>query len=130
MWQPNKLSALDLLLADKWKKIASSLGIEIITPFKIIANETEYKYAVLIKNFGLEGATNGLLMRAHPLKFIPEQCGAIWDVAIENGYLPMDITEYGINILDENEAKNSYLEFYKWFGSEDLKPNWHTGDKA
>jgi len=63
MWLPNKLSELDFFLADAWKKIACSLEIEVISPFELASDETTYKYAVLIKHFGLEGAPKGLLMR-------------------------------------------------------------------
>lgn len=125
MWQPNKLSELDFLLADKWKKIAISLEIEVISPFEIASDDMTYKYALLIKHFGLEGATNGLLQRSHPLEFTPEQCGRIWDVAATNGYLPMNISQYAIENLNENEA-TTFLNYYKWFGSDDLRPKWHT----
>jgi hypothetical protein len=54
MWQPDKLSSLDSLLAHKWKKFANTLEIEIISPFKIVSNEMPYVYAVSVIHFGLK----------------------------------------------------------------------------
>ena len=125
MFLSNQLTAQDQILSQKWKSIAKEIGIEVEAPFTLKKGDATFIYAAMIKNFGSEGCEKGFVVRAAPEIFTVEQCGEIWDVAIENGYMAINVSEFGINILGAEYAINSELANLCWCGSAEKRPIWH-----
>jgi hypothetical protein len=126
MWNDSELSGLDKEYANSWKNLAAPLGVEVASPFVIEKNNKEYIFAFCIKQFGTEETRNGVVGRVEGEEFSPEQCGEIWEVAVENGYSPHNQAKGAIS-LTIDDAKQ-YLNMYKWYGPEASKPKWHTGE--
>ena len=126
MWSPYELSELDIELAGKWRDISKELRIDCVAPFEIATEQGTFKYAALIKGFGF-GGSHGCLFRAVPEEFTPEQNGAIWDAAIDEGFAIQNLSAYGVEILDVESAKESYLEYMEYLGDNEHKPAWYTG---
>ena len=126
MWNDSELTELDIKYAEAWNLVAPELGIEVISPFKISSHGKDYIYAICIKNFGDCEGINSVVGRADGVEFTPEQCGKIWDVAIENGYSPHNQAKGAINITPEEAMQ--HLNMYKWCGPIENKPKWHKGE--
>jgi hypothetical protein len=126
MWRSDQLSSADNILSENWRIIAEEAGIEIEAPFVIIKNDKPYMYAVMVKHFGERESQNGIVLRAMPEEFTPEQCGDIWDAALENGFYPINIHNEYIGNIEKEFAIKNYLSELKWFGPAEKMPNWYS----
>lgn len=126
MWKEDSLSADDIVFAEKWCDQAKELNLNITSPFIIEQKDRKFIYAVLIQWFGCEIAKNGILIRITPEEFVPEQCGEIWDVAGELGYCCTNMASD--SAFYEKKQIIEMLNYYKWYGPMEKKPEWHTGE--
>ena len=126
MWRSDQLSSADNILSENWRVIAEEAGIEIEAPFVIMKNGKLYMYAVMVKHFGESGCENGIVLRAMPEEFTPEQCGDIWDTALENGFVLINVYHEYIGNIEKEFAIKNYLNGQKWFGPAEKIPNWYS----
>lgn len=126
MWSPEHLSPKDLEYAENFARIAAEIGIEVEKQFSISRPPNTYRYALMIKHFGLQRARRGLVARVGGEPFVPEECGAIWDVAIEDGYVPWNQAPGAIDC--DRQDIVSWLNSFLWFGPENQRPEWHSAE--
>ena len=122
--QRQAITPKDEEYAKSWLTMADHLGIEVVAPFELVSNGHKYVYAFCIRSFGNEKCKNGIVGRVEGDSFSPEQCGEIWDVAVENGYSPHN-QAIGAITLSIDDAKQT-LNAYRWYGQPAKKPSWHT----
>ncbi len=125
MWHNDRLSDNDIRYANQWKKYASDLGIQVISPFELTHDNKTYIYAICIKHFGNHLAPNGVVGRVEGKEFTSEQCGKIWVAAVENGYAPHN-QAIGVIKFSIEDAKQ-HLDMYLWMGEDRDRPRFHTG---
>ncbi|MBI3675174.1 MAG: hypothetical protein HY243_00970 [Proteobacteria bacterium] len=104
-------------LSDTWKKVANDLGLEIVTPYRLVLpDQTEILVDVLVKNFG---AKHGMLL-VDSFSKIRNHTSAIEDLGYGFSTLspPSDQDKYDIRIFEE------VLSDWGWAGLPDRKPSW------
>lgn len=107
---------LNEAIAKAWRDAADDLGIRVIAPFEITTESGErIAYEAFISNFGgPRGTVVGVLNDAFPDS-----------VRTAQGYYASNLgpsyqryrREFFIDTLND----------WKWFGDEQLKPDWYTG---
>lgn len=126
MWSHDKLSIKDIEYAKNFYCIASDLGVAVEKSFSIDSEEKLYVYAFVVKHFGIPSASRGLVARVDADPFVPEQCGQIWDIAVENGYVPWNQASDALVCVRQEVIY--WLNCFLWFGPEAQRPAWHTGE--
>jgi hypothetical protein len=121
-FDPTELLPLDYQLAAAWRTASVELGVRVIAPFELQVGDRVFRYAALVAGFGTSA---GVLLRAMPDKFHPDQCGAIWSAAEEAGYTAANVSPR-LCQFDRKEFERD-LNMYGWFGPPAECPAWYVG---
>ncbi len=122
MFDPTQLLPLDLQLAEAWQTAAVELGLHVISPFELPVGNRTFQYGALVIGFG---TARGLVLRAMPDEWHPEQCGAIWTEANHAEYFPANLSPALCHYNREEFV--SFLNLFEWCGPAAEQPAWHVG---
>jgi hypothetical protein len=121
-FDPTQLYARDHHLARAWQTASAELGIRVIAPFDLPVRQAVFRYGALVAGFGTD---KGILLRAMPEQFHPDQCGAIWDEAGKAGYFVSNLSPLLCHF--DKEEFTRFLNCFEWFGPPAEMPPWYTG---
>jgi hypothetical protein len=121
-FDPSQLLPLDLQLAESWRRAGAEMGVRVTAPFELAVGVRAFQYGALVAGFG---TVAGVLLRAMPDEFHPDQCGAIWSEAAAAGYTVANLSPL-LCRFDRDEFAQ-FLNMFEWCGPADERPTWHTG---
>src|SRR5262249_45230768 len=74
---------------DPTQRAGAELGVHVTAPFEFPVRDRVFRYGALVVGFVTPA---GILLRAMPDEFHPDQCGAIWDEATAAGYAAFNLS--------------------------------------
>jgi hypothetical protein len=121
-FDPSTLTPLDHQLAAAWRLAAAELGIAVTAPFELPAVDGVFRYGALVHGFG---TAKGVLLRALPEEFHPDQCGPIWAEARAVGFTAANLSPLLCHF--NRDEFTSFLNMFVWEGRPASRPPWHVG---
>jgi hypothetical protein len=121
-FDPTQLLPFDGQLAESWRQAGLELDIRVTAPFELSVGDHVFRYGALVVGFGTAA---GVLLRAMPDEFHPDQCGPIWSEAIAAGYSVANLSPMLCRFEREEFAR--FLNTFGWFGLPSERPAWYVG---
>ncbi|MGE0534198.1 MAG: hypothetical protein AB7O68_04440 [Pirellulales bacterium] len=110
---------LESSIANRWRDAAVVLKIQVVIPFELQRAEARFRYLALVPHFGRPQGTL-IIELDHP------QEDLLAELATNEGYYYSSLSQrYSQATV---QAIQDTLNDWGWFGPEELRPDWYTGE--